>query len=167
MSSFTSSYRKKPSKRYVKYGFLERDEEFNPLIHNTVEKWLDPIRAARARNVNYRECPNYYNEEEFDEMLGQFKNAVCPVCNKEITEKTNCKVCENGHKFHAICPDYREIQQVELRECPSCRNKELSDCVDHLNTFSGGKHYKRSMNRRKRTNKKRILNKKRRTNKRR
>jgi hypothetical protein len=147
----------RPSKRYMKHGFL-LPGEYNQNIHNSIdpEENREPINQ---RNINYDTKPNsrYYTPEEIEIMKTEMKPAVCPICD-EIINDDRCRVCQIGHKFHNLC--YSD-QRIETTKCPICRSENIKPCKGNYNdTFSGGKNKKQ-----KRKTKKRKIKKTRKTKK--
>jgi hypothetical protein len=127
----------KPSPRYIKHGWLSKDE-YNPNIHNgrtgiTMDE----------RNINpYQPLTTYYTLEEMKKMKEEIKIAECPICYEKIDDE-RCRLCENGHKFHNKCSP---SQDNEVTKCPICMNENITSC-NNINTYndisSGGKVTKR------------------------
>lgn len=118
----------KPSKRYIKHGYLERGEKYNQNIHSYGN-------TPNTRNLNY-DGTKYYSESDMKEMMNEIKTAECPICFNLITNTTSCKVCENGHKFHSTC---HQEQETEVSRCPTCRSYITSPCSNTDDVFTGGK----------------------------
>lgn len=155
------SNQNKPSKMYVKHGFLSPNEEYNPEIHFP--------GSIEVRNKNPQGELYYTNEELgikepncFNCFGEKMEKAVCPICLEEIYDE-RCRMCRNRHKFHSICD---VDQQNEQRVCPICRSDELFDCLGNYdNLYSGGKKTKRKNKTRKGKKKIKSNTKKRRQNK--
>jgi hypothetical protein len=146
----------KPSKRFMKHGFL-LPGEYNQNIHNNIntEENMEPIYQ---RNINYNTNPSstFYTPEEIEEMKNEIKLAQCSICDEKICDD-RCRVCQIGHKFHNFCYD---DQRIETTKCPTCRSTNIKPCYENYNdTFSGGKTRKQKKKTRKQKKKyKRIKN---------
>jgi hypothetical protein len=147
----------KPSKRFMKHGFL-LPGEYNQNIHNNIntEENMEPIYQ---RNINYNTNPSstFYTPEEIEEMKNEIKLAQCSICDEKICDD-RCRVCQIGHKFHNFCYD---DQRIETTKCPTCRSTNIKPCYENYNdTFSGGKTRKQKKKTRKQKKKTRKQKKK-------
>jgi len=142
----------KPSKKFIKHGILELNEEYNPDIHR---KSVD----MEGRNRNYQTTPpsTFYTPEEMADMKSEIRQAKCLICSEKINDD-RCRVCKNGHKWHSICHTRRSQDTETIVFCPSCRNmgypcvRDLGNNMkfgDYNDTYSGGVKRRKSRNRRK------------------
>jgi hypothetical protein len=126
----------RPTPRYIKHGWLNKGE-FNPNIHSYSKITMDE-RNIKSTNPD----STYYTPQEMEIMRREIKVAECPICFEKINDES-CRVCENGHKFHNICPSLRNN---EVTKCPSCRSEVITSC-NNINKYndiaSGGKTRKR------------------------
>ena len=87
--------RDRPSRRYIKHGWL-LSGEYHPELHHLNDTTMD------QRNMNGSET--YYTPEEMEVMKKEIKIAICPICLVDVNkDEPNCVVCKNGHKFHSRC----------------------------------------------------------------
>ena len=123
----------KPSKMFVKHGFL-KPGEFDATIHYPLAENMD------ERNINPENLDEkYYTEEEMEQMRNEIKQAVCPICNKVIDNNERCRICQNGHKFHSTC-----YGNNDRNTCPTSENRIIRTCKGNYKDFySGGKKSKR------------------------
>ena len=146
----------KLSQRFIKHGWLTPAEVYNPLIHNFG-------KTMAQRNIQYdhsgKDIGRFYDAASMKRMKKEIKYAECPICFEQMADNINCRVCDNGHKFHNKC---RPEQQTIILQCPLCYNKRISECGgDLFDTFSGGKNqkrktYRKKKNRKRRTNRKKV-----------
>lgn len=141
----------KPSKRFMKHGFLLPGELYDGRIHNPIipEENLEPIHQ---RNINYNTKPlsTFYTPEEIEYMKKEIEPNKCPICDL-YTNDDRCRVCEMGHKFHNFCYD---DQRTETIKCPTCRSTNIKPCKENYDdTFSGGKTKKQNRKTRKQNRK--------------
>jgi hypothetical protein len=120
----------RPSPRYIKHGWLNKGE-FNPNIHSYSKITMDE-RNIKDTNPH----TTYYTPQEMEIMRREIKVAHCPICFEKINDES-CRVCENGHKFHNICPS---LQNNEVTRCPSCRNEVITSCnnINKYNDIASG-----------------------------
>ena len=144
---------KKPSVRFMKHGWLAPSETYDANIHNfgnTIAKrnirWDDS-----GKNVG-----NFYDAASIQRMEEEITSALCPICLEIIND--NCRVCDNGHKFHFKCDSH---QRHEVVMCPTCKITSTPCNWNFVDTFSGGKKskrktYRKKKNRKRRTNRKKV-----------
>lgn len=147
---------KKPSPRFMKYGWLAPSEPYDARIHNIGN-------TIAKRNIHRDDGGNFigyfYNAASIQGMKGEIKKAQCPICLKQMDDNNSCRVCDKGHKFHYKCDN---DQQYVMLICPTCRSEDISTCGgDFFDTFSGGKKskrktYRKKKNRKRRTNRKKV-----------
>jgi len=141
----------RPSKRYIKHGWLNKGE-YHQGLHTFGE-------TMNERNIKtHIPLTTYYTPEEMEIMRQEIKIAECPICFEEINDDS-CRVCENGHKFHNIC---KTLGNRETRICPVCRNDQIRSCNNiYTDITSGGKKSKRKnkMTTRKMYKKRKIVKK--------
>jgi hypothetical protein len=147
----------RPTPRYIKHGWLNKGE-FNPNIHSYSKITMD------ERNIkNTNPDSTYYTPQEMEIMRREIKVAECPICFEKINDES-CRVCENGHKFHNICPS---LQNNEVTKCPSCRSEVITSCnnINKYNDIASGR--KKTRKRIKSYKKRKVIKsyKKRKTNK--
>jgi hypothetical protein len=140
----------KPSERFCKHGFLSPGERYNQNIHNLGE-------TVKER------CEDFYTPEEIARMEGEIRVAECGICLENLTDKNNCRVCSDGHKFHNTClTDYWTRNPTKQNFCPTTNGiptgGQWQRCKSINDINSGGR-------RRKTINKKRKSRKSRKSRK--
>ena len=153
----------RPSRRFIKHGYLDIGEQHDDRIHNTVSNgpmpdWVrrtheemgitetDPLRyrnMVRYRNMDMRsgisqsaDYPKYYTDAEIESMRSEIKPAECPICLDTIQPGENCLKCRYGHKCHRVCPT---IGNAPVTRCPVCRNTNMRVADSVNDVFTGGR----------------------------
>jgi predicted RNase H-like nuclease (RuvC/YqgF family) len=148
---------KKPSKRYIKHGYLGPSENYDQNIHFSYNR-SDPYynnyfnRVDERNRITYED--KFYNNEEIEQMKSEIKEAECPICLEKINNQdilnNNCASCSKGHKFHYNC---NETQTTPVITCPICRDRNIQNCENKYDIFSGGIKYIRKKTGKRRKNK--------------
>jgi hypothetical protein len=141
---------KRPSRRYMKHGFLEPSEKYNQTIHS--------VGDIYEKNINNNTNPTstFYTPEEIEDMKREIKPAECSICYEQIKD-SECRMCDNGHKFHYKCTPQ---QGMPTTKCPECKSVKLWRCTDYNDIFSGGKNKKSKKTRKSKKTKKSRKSKK-------
>lgn len=125
----------KPSHWYIQTGTLSTGECYNQYIHNfTVNTcnhhgdWKQKLFCEmQMRNRNMVDGNTYYYTEGV--LYTLWKEAVerieiCPVC-LDINDMRSYIVCDNGHRLHNHCPNYKVCNANKITRCPICQTSIL------------------------------------------
>ena len=123
----------KPSERWCKHGFLNTNERYNQNLHNY--------------GVSIEErCAEYYSPEEIARMKDEIRVAECAICMASLTDKNDCRVCSDGHKFHNSClSEYWEKNPSKRNICPVTNTIPThlwQNCSSINDIHSGGRRRK-------------------------
>ena len=128
----------------LEYGALNKyysDSNYNDYFVKSHGKLIDNyfVKLQEEQSIEEKKQQEQQKQEIKMEKEKYEKNGVvnCAVCNEDLKEVDNCVQCENGHKFHKVCPDFKE-QKYDIIKCPTCRSINLKPCVTIYSMFKGG-----------------------------